>query len=118
VGSRETPEGRTGRRARGGSKRHREDRRENTGRSERAVDILSPLQYILPACSRYVPCALCVLSLYTIMWSERSERPAARAAVRAVRSGPLVVVIRCVGILRHLRVCERSTREREREVKR
>ena len=58
------------------------------------VDILFPLPYILPACSRYVPCALYVLSLYTVMWSERSERPAARAAVRAARSGPLVIVIR------------------------
>ena len=32
-----------------------------------------------------------VLSLYTVLWSERSERPAARAAVRAVRSGPLLI---------------------------
>ena len=52
---------------------------------------------MLPACSRYVPCALYVLSLYTVMWSGRSERPAARAAaaVRAARSGPLVTAIRC-----------------------
>jgi hypothetical protein len=42
----------------------------------------------------HVPCALHALSLYTVMWSERSERPAARAAVLAVRSGPLVIVIR------------------------
>jgi hypothetical protein len=58
------------------------------------VDILSSLPYILPACSRYVLCALYVLSLYTVLWSERPERPAAREAVQAVRSGPLVIVIR------------------------
>jgi hypothetical protein len=46
------------------------------------------------AAMSHAPC-MSVLSLYTSLWSGRSEQPAARAAVRAVRSGPLVIVIRC-----------------------
>ena len=62
------------------------------------VDILLyPLQYIPPACSPLCPMRLvCTATVYSTVakcnrpkWSERS---AARAAVRAVRSGPLPVL--------------------------
>jgi hypothetical protein len=62
-----------------------------------AVDILYPLQYIPPACSPLCPMRLvCTVTVYSTVakcnrpkWSDRS---AARAAVRAVRSGPLLIV--------------------------
>ena len=54
------------------------------------VKCSSPIPRARATCTAHI-----LLNMYTVMWSDRSERPAARAAVRAVRSGPLVIVIRC-----------------------